>query len=76
MVRVKTTGKTKTATGKPLRRKSAVKKPAGKTTAQKAPQRKVKKPTKCWERTNKMGQRYTVCDTSKGQKGVYKPKRK
>ncbi len=32
--------------------------------------------TKCWDRTNASGGHYTVCDKSKGQKGVYKDKKK
>ena len=75
MARVKQAGKTKTATGKPRARKSAVKRPAPKPAGAPKPRRQ-KKPSQCWERTGKMGQKYVVCDTSKGQKGVYKPKKK
>ena len=77
MARVKQAGKTKTATGKPRPRKSAVKRPAPKPAGAPKPRgRRQKKPSQCWERTGKMGQKYVVCDTSKGQKGVYKPKKK
>ena len=75
MARVKPAGKTKTATGKPRARKSAVKRPAPKPPRSTKPKRQ-RKPGKCWERTGKAGQKYVVCDTSKGQKGVYKPKKK
>lgn len=33
------------------------------------------KKTQCWERVARGGRKYTVCDGSKGQKGVYTSKK-
>ena len=35
-----------------------------------------KRRTKCWRRKTKQGRRYTVCKGSKGEKGVYKRRRR